>query len=392
MDQAEANGKTVDDALSRALNQIGATRADLEAERVEMQVLDEGRKGIFGRGARDAVVRVKRIAAAAPAATESAAVPPKERQPRSRGGESRREGGQRQGGGQQQSRSSEDREQRSERGRRGRDSGGPRGGSGQRPARAGFEQAPSKLTEADFLRPRDTFAGEEPAAAPAPAPSSAGGRSRGRRGGSSRGGEARSAAPPAPSESPEPPEPRAARGDHDRDRSRRRDREEEPEVEPDINAEEVDFAAQTVDDILRLLDINGEISIREPLTAGDGRGVARAVIDIAGDDLGLLIGRRGDTLLSLQYLVNLVLTRQFPGRGGVSIDVEHYRHRREAQVMALTERMADRVRQTGSSITLEPMSAAERRLVHLALADDPDLVTNSIGEGENRKVVISSRR
>ena len=100
----------------------------------------------------------------------------------------------------------------------------------------------------------------------------------------------------------------------------------------------------------------------------------------------------GDTLLSLQYLVNLILARRFPGKGGVTIDVEHYRHRREEQVVSFAQRMAERVRETGSPITLEPMSAAERRLVHLLFAEDPALETNSIGEGENRKVVISSRR
>ena len=160
---------------------------------------------------------------------------------------------------------------------------------------------------------------------------------------------------------------------------------------PDINAEEVDFAAHIVDDLLRILDIGAELTIREPLTAGDGLGTALAVIDISGDDLGLLIGRRGDTLLSLQYISNLILNRRYPDRPGVTIDVEHYKHRREEQVVALATRMADRVRQTGSSITLEPMSPAERRLVHMLFAEDPELSTNSIGEGDNRKVVISAR-
>jgi spoIIIJ-associated protein len=90
--------------------------------------------------------------------------------------------------------------------------------------------------------------------------------------------------------------------------------------------------------------------------------------------------------------VNLIVTRRYPGQGAVTLDAEHYRHRRESQIVALAERMADRVRQTGNAITLEPMTAAERRLVHLALADDPELVTNSVGEGENRKLVISTRR
>jgi spoIIIJ-associated protein len=68
-----------------------------------------------------------------------------------------------------------------------------------------------------------------------------------------------------------------------------------------------------------------------------------AVLDIGGDDLGLLIGRRGETLIALQYLVNLIVTRRYPGRPGVTIDVEHYRHRREEQVVSLAQRMADRV-------------------------------------------------
>ena len=105
--------------------------------------------------------------------------------------------------------------------------------------------------------------------------------------------------------------------------------------------------------------------------------------------LGMLIGRRGESVMAFQYVVNLVMTRQYPGRGSITVDVEHYRQRREEQVVSLAERMAEHVRETGEPITLEPMSAAERRLVHLALVDDPELETNSIGEGQSRKVVIN---
>jgi spoIIIJ-associated protein len=90
--------------------------------------------------------------------------------------------------------------------------------------------------------------------------------------------------------------------------------------------------------------------------------------------------------------VNLILNRKHPGKGGITIDVEHYRHRNEERIISLAKRMGDRVRESGNPITLEPMSAAERRLVHITFADDPDLETNSIGDGENRKVVISPRR
>ena len=163
-------------------------------------------------------------------------------------------------------------------------------------------------------------------------------------------------------------------------------------MKPDINAPQVDAAAETVDDLLRMLHIEAELNIREPLTPGDGLGSALAVIDIMGDDLGLLIGRRGETLLSLQYLVNLMVGRKFPGEGSVTIDVEHYRHRNEERITAVAKRMADRVRESGRAITLEPMSAAERRLIHMLFADDPELETNSVGDGDNRKVVISARQ
>ena len=153
----------------------------------------------------------------------------------------------------------------------------------------------------------------------------------------------------------------------------------------------MELAAEVTDAILQILEIDAGIDIREPETAGDGLGGARAVIDISGDDLGMLIGRRGESLMAFQYVVNLVVTRRFPGRGGVTIDVEGYRRRREEQLLALAERMADLVREHGDPITLEPMPPAERRLVHLALADDPALETNSTGEGDSRKVVISPR-
>ena len=354
MESAEASGKTVDDALNQALAKLGARRED-----VELTVLDEGKKaGLFGRGGRDAVVRVERLAtpveASAPAAPDTR-IP---RGPQARGRDPQRQGGQQRG--------QRDRGDRGDRRDRGPASGGGGRGRGQR---SGFENPSPRLTEDDFLKPRPF---DEAGDGAAPEPEQRAERPQGRDGRERR--DDRSDA------------------DHQRREERRRMREEQPPVIADINAEDVDLAAHIVDDVLQLLDIEADITIREPVTAGDGKDVVKAVIDITGDDLGLLIGRRGETLLALQYLVNLIVTRRFPGPGGVTIDVEHYRHRREDQVVSLARRMADRVRQTGNAITLEPMSAAERRLVHMAIADDPELETNSIGEGENRKVVISSRR
>lgn len=339
MESAEASGKTVDDAIERALAQMGASR-----DEVEFVVLEEGKRSFLGRGGHDAVVRVTRLPQGEK--VEGGDELPDTRIPRTA---PRSSGSPRGSGG------------------RGPRSSGGRG----RPGAASLDEIQPKLREEDFIRPR-TDGGPAPAGG---GRSDSGGRdSRGGRERRPQSGERRPDRPDRPASS-RPPRPRTDR----------------PEVAPDINAPEVDIAAQVVDDILRLLDINAEITIREPLTPGDGLGSVKAVIDLSGDDLGLLIGRRGDTLVALQYLVNLIVTRQVEGSTGITIDIEHYRHRREEQIVSLARRMADRVREVGTPITLEPMAPAERRIIHVTLADDPEILTNSIGEGESRKVVISRR-
>jgi spoIIIJ-associated protein len=295
---------------------------------VEFVVLDEGKRGfIFGAGGRDARVRVTRVKGSAPAPSE---------------GEAPSSGRRRRGG----------------RGRPERQDGAAPRQRSRRPSRAEYEQPVPELTADDFLR-REAGA-PQPAGAETPAP---------------RRAESR------------PRRPRRDNGDT----ARARRRTPEVTVEPNIDHELVDMAATIVDDMLRMFDIDAGINLREPVTPGDGLGSSLAVIDISGDDLGVLIGRRGETLLNMQYLVNLIVSRRFPDQGGVTIDVEHYRHRREEQVVDLATRMADRVKENGTPITLEPMPAAERRLVHLALADDDEIETHSTGDGEQRKVVISLR-
>jgi spoIIIJ-associated protein len=139
------------------------------------------------------------------------------------------------------------------------------------------------------------------------------------------------------------------------------------------------------------MDVDAEVSVREPETPADGLGRATAVLDIEGEDLGLLIGRRGATLSALQYLVNVMVTRKLTSRVLVTVDVEHYHRRREESLRNLALRMADRVRQSRRPITLEPMPAAERRIIHLALVEDQSVQTLSVGMGDERKVVIRPR-
>jgi spoIIIJ-associated protein len=156
--------------------------------------------------------------------------------------------------------------------------------------------------------------------------------------------------------------------------------------------EETDQAVETLERLLKLMSVDAGVHVRAPETPGDGLGLVKAVLDISGEDLGILIGRRGNTLASLQFLVNLMVSRRTKARTAFGIDVEGYRRRREDSLNGLALRMADRVKSTGQSITLEPMPPNERRIVHLALVKDPNVITVSIGEGENRKVAITPRR
>ena len=109
--------------------------------------------------------------------------------------------------------------------------------------------------------------------------------------------------------------------------------------------------------------------------------------DIEGDDSALLIGRRGESLKALQFIVNLIVNRRTEGR--VVLDVEGYKERRYSSLRTLAVRVADRVRETGQPITLEPMSPSERRIIHMALSENSRVITESNGTGDERKITIS---
>ena len=111
--------------------------------------------------------------------------------------------------------------------------------------------------------------------------------------------------------------------------------------------------------------------------------------NISGDDLGILIGRRGQTLTSLQYIVRLIMAHKVKSWEHIIIDVEGYRQRRDRSLRALAMRMAGQVADSRMPFTLEPMPAYERRIIHITLADHFDVTTESVGIGESRKVVIT---
>ena len=116
------------------------------------------------------------------------------------------------------------------------------------------------------------------------------------------------------------------------------------------------------------------------------------IIKIDGADTGILIGRHGETMDALQYLANLALNAELEKSGAecgkISVDIEGYRARREETLRALAKRTADKVKRFKRNIALDPMTPYERRIIHSALQNDPQVMTASVGSDENRKVVI----
>ncbi|TGE34026.1 RNA-binding cell elongation regulator Jag/EloR [Desulfosporosinus sp. Sb-LF] len=115
-------------------------------------------------------------------------------------------------------------------------------------------------------------------------------------------------------------------------------------------------------------------------------------IDITGPELGILIGRRGDTLDALQYLTNLAVAKKLSERVRIIVDVEGYRQRREETLVRLAKRLSEKVKRTGIRIVLEPMNPHERRIIHTSLQDEARISTFSEGNDPNRRVVISLKR
>jgi spoIIIJ-associated protein len=122
------------------------------------------------------------------------------------------------------------------------------------------------------------------------------------------------------------------------------------------------------------------------------RGTDPITLNIHGGDVGDLIGRRGENLRALQFVLNLMVNKQLRRHLRVVVDVDGYRARREELLRGMAQRFAHRVRTTREPMQLEAMPPNERRIVHLALADDAEVTTESIGEGDARRVVIMPRR
>ena len=141
-------------------------------------------------------------------------------------------------------------------------------------------------------------------------------------------------------------------------------------------------------DIINSLISKMGVSVSVSLKQAENESVGGPVYDIDGDDSGLLIGRRGETLRALQFLVSFMASRKLESRANLLLDVAGYQSRRYESLSNLATKVAGRVFATGRSIHMEPMPPNERRAVHMALADHPEVSTISEGERESRHVVV----
>jgi spoIIIJ-associated protein len=152
-------------------------------------------------------------------------------------------------------------------------------------------------------------------------------------------------------------------------------------------------AKNVLEELLRLMDLPSKVMLSEEFTVtGEDGGTSSIGLNIEGEDLGILIGRRGQTMLSLQHIVRLIISRKLDVRIPIVLDVEGYKQRRCEGLRTLARKLADQVRTRRVPFSMEPMTAFERRVIHLALADHPDVTTESTGEGETRKVVIIPKK
>jgi len=145
----------------------------------------------------------------------------------------------------------------------------------------------------------------------------------------------------------------------------------------------ITLVTEILDKLLGLMGVEGKVEVLSaevPLQ-----------LNVKGDDLGILIGRRGQTLGALEYVTKLMVVQRMKTWLPLTVDVAGYKKHRHESLQKLALYLAEQVKSKHRAVPMEPMPAGERRVIHLALADSPDVRTESVGEGENRKVVILPR-
>nr|MBN1228919.1 Jag N-terminal domain-containing protein [Anaerolineae bacterium] len=161
-----------------------------------------------------------------------------------------------------------------------------------------------------------------------------------------------------------------------------------PQPSPESMDDDARVATEALTELLSYMGIQAEVQAHRA-EEGTPDEDAPWVLDVHGEDLGILIGRRGETLNALQYITRLIVSRELQRRANIVIDVEGYKARRETALRKLALRMAKQVKQVGRPITLEPMPPNERRIIHITLREDKGVDTESVGVGDQRKVTIS---
>ena len=354
----EFTGKSVEEALRLAREEFGVELAELDFE-----ILTPGSRGVLGMGAEPArIVAAPRSAlgGATPKREAAAASPLPPSQPREDRGPRRDDRGPRRDERPQQDRPSE-------------------GGPSQEPAGAPEAVAPSEV-----VGPSDAVA---PSTSAAP---SGGYPDRGPR----RDQRPDRGRPPRPDRGPRRDDRGQAPSDLNADEAA-----EVAAARGSIAAERADLEAAEASpealaagrEILEELMRHLGFDVRIDVDAGDTSRLNVVGNADSHEALGALIGRKGERLSALQHLVNLMLSRRMGEWTRVLVDVEDYRGRRERQLRDIANRAAARVQETGKMLQLEPMPALERRWIHLALRDHPEVATQSIGEEPNRRIVIILR-
>ena len=171
--------------------------------------------------------------------------------------------------------------------------------------------------------------------------------------------------------------------------------EQSPEPKIDLSISRTDetdddvlnITRETLNELLQKMRVNAQVTAHYG-EADDKRGRVPIHLDIQGKDLSILIGRQAETLNALQYITSLIVGKELGRAVTVIVDVEGYRVRREQQVRQVARRMAEQAIKTGRRQILEPMPANERRFVHIELRKNPEVTTESVGEGSKRKVTI----
>jgi len=248
----------------------------------------------------------------------------------------------------------------------------------------GMGAEPARIVAA----PASAIAGSAPKRSTEPAPRAAAPRAAAPRDAEPREAAPREAAPRAarPERSAAPRAERPTRAPRPerapREEREPRERRERSETTPEMIA----GGKEILETLIKHLDFEAEIRL-----SGEG---SETVLNVAGtspeavEELGSLIGRRGERLQAIQHLVNLMLSRKLGEWARVTVDIEEYRGRREAQLRALARKAGERVRETGRAVQLEPMTALERRWVHMELQGAPGIATESAGEEPERRVVV----